>query len=697
MTVNVLDSEIGVFESDSSNSDSLANHWPLNETRGTTGHDVEGSADLSLKSGITVNFNDFDNLPVYRFDGTSNAYAAIQSKNFNTSGGISAITVAAWVKVNDTTDEKIVVSFDRNEYFRLSVTSGNITKFSTTDSSGSTDDQSAGPNLDDDSYHLIAGVYDSSATNEKRIHVDDNQHSGTSPHSGNNLGTGTTRYGFIGANSEASSEDGTTGTPLFQFDGKMASVFIYDRALSASELTDIFNAGSVAVAPDFTVPSSDIKSIDAIQRIDDRRDAGRLVIDNNAGTYDSDSNEIQSGDLLRFRTKLEGESALTHQWSAMAETILYEELDHNRADLRIEATDFVFGVLSNRITENSYEGVNIVDIVDDVMSGEAPEIHTDRVQNITKTADAFPRGTNVLDFLNEMAGKANAVLSNRDRSLVFEKAEEAPFQFDLQASDRGTSIIRKEGETIVNQARVDGGETSSIDDQQTTQSSTTTVTDSSRITHQLSSRKSQIQHIDLYTSKTGSGESVIIRIQKDDGGSPVAVSDSESDVVSEEVSASDLTDGGLTTFRFPRDHNLIDPDPWMIIESDGSSGQDIGVDGSGNPRYDAYFRILISTLAISKESKEAHRLREWRIKRSNVRTRAAAEEVAKSKIRHSEEPDQFISFPAESKRMHNSKVGSIIGVSETNISGDCIITEKTMEYDGIKLQTEIEAQLVGTV
>lgn len=698
MTVTILDAEIDVFEADSTNSADLANQWPMNETRGTTGNDVAGSANLTLKSGITVNSDTFDNLPTYGFDGGSKSYAAINAKNFASSGAISEITVGAWIKTSETGTNKGIIGFDRDEYFGLVITSGDVVEWSTTDSSGSSsqDDLTGSTNIVDGNWHLVAGVFDADGTNEKRIHIDGSEETTNSPHSGNNLGTGTTRYGFIGDDSEASSEDGSTDGLFYQ--GDMAGVFIYDRALSNQELTDIYNAGAVSIPPDFTIPASNITSIDASQRIDKRRDTGRIVIENNDGTYDVSGNEINSGDLLRLRTKLQGESSLSHQWSAMADTILYEQVDYNKANIRIEATDFVFGVISNRIVENSFEGVDIFSIVDSVMSGEAPEIHRDRVQNITKTIDSHPRGTNLLDLLNELAQKGNAVLSNNDRSLVFEKAEEAPFAFAIDASDKDTHLIRKEGSSIINEARVDGGLSSAVDDEQTTQTSTTTVTESSRITHQLSTRKATVSRIELYTSDSGSGEDFVIRLQKDSAGSPVSVGDSESDIVSKQLSVDDpeYVEDGLSLFIMP-DHVLPAPNPWMIIESTGSSGQDIGVDGSNNPNYKAYFQFRLSTISGNSASQATYRQRSVRRFHGSLRTRNAAKEVANSIVSHNKEPDEFIEFRAQSSRAHNLKVGELIEVNETNSSGDFIVAEKTTDLNGLNLNTTISAQKVSTI
>ena len=150
------------------------------------------------------------------FDG-KNDYLAIEGKRYKKKGAIKHLTVTGWLKTtfNHTTYSKnwSMLDFDRSEYFNVYVHGDGRAAFSTRGSgekasSTGIDDFFAGNQgqLNDGDWHHIAAVYD--GTN-KYLYID-GALAGTknNPHLGAKLGTGATRYGFIGDGSEASSVNG---------------------------------------------------------------------------------------------------------------------------------------------------------------------------------------------------------------------------------------------------------------------------------------------------------------------------------------------------------------------------------------------------------------------------------------------------------------------------------------------------------
>ncbi len=171
------------------------------------------------------------------FNGTSD-YAAIHNKNYNTAGEISALTVEAWVNTTysgtGSSDNWSIVDFDRSEYYNVYIHGDGRVGFSTTDNASSTNDFYGNATVNDGNWHHIAVVYDGT---DKKIYVDGSLDATSSnPHSGNNLGSGTTRYGFLGDGSEATSYDGSRNS--IYYDGKMDEIRIWNVARTQTQIND---------------------------------------------------------------------------------------------------------------------------------------------------------------------------------------------------------------------------------------------------------------------------------------------------------------------------------------------------------------------------------------------------------------------------------------------------------------------------
>lgn len=175
------------------------------------------------------------------FDG-ANDYIAL-NKNYNTSGQITQITVEAWIKTTEsgTTDfdNWAIVDFDRSEYYNLFVRGDNgEVGFSTTDNTGSIDDFYSGIAVNDGKWHHIVGQYDGT---DKIIYIDGAEVARrNNAHSGNNLGTGNTRFGFIGDGSEASTFNASRNDKYYT--GEVDEVRIWNTVRTASEISDYMDS-----------------------------------------------------------------------------------------------------------------------------------------------------------------------------------------------------------------------------------------------------------------------------------------------------------------------------------------------------------------------------------------------------------------------------------------------------------------------
>jgi len=158
-----------------------------------------------------------------QFDETSKDYLAIKKLNWaseNGTNGLSQLTVSCWFKTSYSGgewDNWALFDFDRSEYFNLFVRGddGRI-GFSSSSASGGTmnDFTSNTAGLNDGAWHFVSIVYDG---NDKIIYIDGNEDNRwVNAHNGYGIGTGTTRYGFLGDGSEASTYDGSRNNLYYE-------------------------------------------------------------------------------------------------------------------------------------------------------------------------------------------------------------------------------------------------------------------------------------------------------------------------------------------------------------------------------------------------------------------------------------------------------------------------------------------------
>ncbi|NQX96625.1 MAG: PKD domain-containing protein [Flavobacteriales bacterium] len=175
-------------------------------------------------------------------DGT-NDYVAL-NMSYNTIGQISQITLEAWINTTESGtgvyDNWSIIDFDRSEYYNFFVTGddGQV-GFSTTNNSGTIHDFYSGSSnvVNDGAWHHIAAVYDGV---DKIIYIDGIEVArSVNAHGGDNLGSGSTRFGFIGDGSEASSFNGSRNNNYYN--GSVDEVRIWSTTRTPSEILNNIN------------------------------------------------------------------------------------------------------------------------------------------------------------------------------------------------------------------------------------------------------------------------------------------------------------------------------------------------------------------------------------------------------------------------------------------------------------------------
>ena len=171
------------------------------------------------------------------FDGTDD-YVAL-NMFYNTVGQIPQVTLEAWVNTSEngtgTNSNWAIIDFDRSDYYNFFITGNNgQVGFSTSDNTGTIHDfySGTGNSVNDGNWHHIAAVYDGT---DKIIYIDGVEVArSVNAHGGNNLGSGLTRYGFIGDGSEATSFNG--GRNNRYYNGKVDEVRIWNTVRSPAQL-----------------------------------------------------------------------------------------------------------------------------------------------------------------------------------------------------------------------------------------------------------------------------------------------------------------------------------------------------------------------------------------------------------------------------------------------------------------------------
>ncbi|MCK5739061.1 LamG domain-containing protein, partial [bacterium] len=223
--------------------DGLVAHYPFNgNADDETGNGYDGE---TIGATLTADRNGKSN-SAYSFNGT-NDYIALDMFYGVGAGSVAdtvdELTVCALVKSASLKDQ-IIISFDRSEYWRLSLVDypddQNATPYVAWDSANASEgynDLSTSTNYADGQWHFICATYNLSG-NKKQIYVDGRVVASSSI--SESLGTGMTRYGFIGVGSEADTYDGLKmiKAPYTNtiFSGVIDEVIIFDTTLTDDQI-----------------------------------------------------------------------------------------------------------------------------------------------------------------------------------------------------------------------------------------------------------------------------------------------------------------------------------------------------------------------------------------------------------------------------------------------------------------------------
>ncbi|HQY94671.1 Pvc16 family protein [Caldilinea sp.] len=172
--------------------------------------------------------------PAVRFDGVDD-YLAIEQLSYAAAGAIGGLTLFALLRTT-AVQAQTLASFDRSAYWELGLTGGGspgCARWSTQPQAGAAHDLDSPGALADGRWRLLCVRFAVGATATKQLFIDGILVATADAHPGEALGSGVTRFGFVGAPSQAAIFNGPAGAELFR--GDLAELALYDRALTDDE------------------------------------------------------------------------------------------------------------------------------------------------------------------------------------------------------------------------------------------------------------------------------------------------------------------------------------------------------------------------------------------------------------------------------------------------------------------------------
>lgn len=464
------------------------------------------------------------------------------------------------------------------------------------------------------------------------------------------------------------------------------------KAIVDAEL-EVYKPTNSGSTPDSTVPRSDIDRANYSRRIQHSRDRGTIDIDNDGATY---TDSITIGDRVTFRAQLEGEGSLSDRWTGLVRDVQFTKHDAIKMDMRLICDDFVFGVFSIRRATEVYDDIQISgtssSIINDLVTTYAPEIGTTQIDTVSTSTDIELRRQNLIEAFVDIVKREEVILASDGVDFVVKRKSTPNALWTFGANDRVAPWDANHSDSeLANDIIIDGGFDTNLDIEQTASDSFQTVTESSRATQVVVVRKSDVASIELDISPTGSGEAVIVRLQKNDGSdSPVQIGSLQSDLARARLESSELIDG-FNKFRFQR-NDIPDPNPVVIVETDGTTGQDVAFDsGTGDLAHRVFYRFPVVAPATSKSSTDEFRQHDARYRRESISSLEEAKQLAQGLIARKSNPTVGVPFEARSTRAHNLDPLDVIELDEPDVraEGDFVVHTVTDRYEEERLRTDV--------
>lgn len=443
-----------------------------------------------------------------------------------------------------------------------------------------------------------------------------------------------------------------------------------------------------------------IESAKAPKSLGALKEQASFGVNNRGGRYRRGAGKITSGDEVVFSVRFtDAPDTWNERFRGIVRTPQVSGDGAGRSVLTFKAEDFVGCILGWRYLEAGWQNRRVAgtesSMLEMALEEKCPEIATDRIEAGDTTSTQTFNAVKMLKVAQQLGYLVDGRLTSDQRSLVVRPLDDVTTSWALDGADFGTFSFESDDGELANALRIDGGSSEGTQDQQGTQTGYQTITKGSRLAVNLDVPKSEVSSVEVWTdpTRTGSGDGVVVRLQKNDDGEPIDPSDSSLDHARRTLASEFLEEGGYTTFQMP-DNDILDDDPWLLVgadeEGDGS-GQAIGVNNSGDPAYRAYYPFPISGRKEDPGSIAEYRRRELQQSDTAISSLQALGQALNTQLDHENTLNREFGFDARSLRAHQLAPGDAVAVDEATAGamGTYIVTKRSDTYDGAQLTSDI--------
>jgi len=463
--------------------------------------------------------------------------------------------------------------------------------------------------------------------------------------------------------------------------------------------------------PALVVPAEDIANATESKRTDKFKDSGEVVVWNGSGEY---AGRIQSGDLLRFLVRLEGDDTLTHRFSGMARSITYTRENDANGVITVSFGGFVGEVMAARrvsfgregrpiASETAAEGTEDEGLINELLRRNCPELKRDGLRNLSgQTSDVFLQNDRIKGVADGLAARASAVMYGRDTTAYVREVRDLERSFVLGENDiTGVYERTVNDDELANSVRVDGGDNFAVETENLGTDTFTAVDGTTRLTFSYNTRKSETGRIRLYTRRNanaGAGDNLRLRLQAANGAgnAPINPDDESSDVVQKQLTSEFLAEDGFTEFIFP-EHTLPARNMFVLVE--GTGDHEVGISLNGDPVFRQFYPYPLLAVQENFSSIEDYRRREYAERDQSLRSRVAVKDRTTEVLGDRSRPNDRLNVEAESQRAHFLQPGEAVFFERLrdDISGTYAVLDRDDEFDGVNLDTTLTLQEVMTL
>jgi hypothetical protein len=210
----------------------LVGYWSFEDGSGSTATDFSGSGNDGTLTNMdpATDWVSGKRGSALTFDGSNNEYVEI-TNSFSNWYNDNPVSAFAWVKTNN---EGVVLSVYSSGHVPAIIVKDDGTVGVSLFWHGNTSWVESSTKVDDGGWHLIGGVYDGT---DEHVYVDGNLEGTRQPGSQDDFNNGDYSYG-IGADPRS-----VWNSQTQYFTGKIDDLRVFDRALSTSEVKDLYQSG----------------------------------------------------------------------------------------------------------------------------------------------------------------------------------------------------------------------------------------------------------------------------------------------------------------------------------------------------------------------------------------------------------------------------------------------------------------------